>query len=152
MTKMTHFTATGKRCRRIRKLQRNTNNISVAGPGSSGTPSVYEILDQCSDIHKVLIKSQQILNDCRRELEDMTTQINHAESSDTLDAMTVSLDNNERFGTVNHKFMFNELDGEYAHLLRGVEALKDRSRAFGSLYDSVGYSFDTGRARKVQRN
>lgn len=119
---------------------------------ASQLPNVYDFLDQCSDVHKILLKSQQILNDAMRELEDMDTQLEAARNDTVPDAMTVDLESDENFGAVNHKFMFNELGDEYSDALEGIERLKSGGCDFGSLYTKIGHSFAGGEAKKCDES
>ena len=141
-----------KRSKQIHKQSRAVLARAVAPTLPTELPNVYDILEQCSDMHKVLLKSQQILNDVMREIEDMDVQLEGARNDTTPDALTVDMDADEHFGAVNHKFMFNELGEEYSNMLSGIETLKSGGCDFGSLYDKIGHSFAGGEAKKLQKD
>ena len=138
-------TLTVKRSKHIHKKSKDLRLKAEAGPAAN----VYDFLEQCSDVHKVLLKSQQILNDCMREIQDMDAQIEGAQNDRTVDALTVDLDAGDNFAGVDHKFMFNELDEECNALLAGVQAFKSGGVDFGSLFTKVGHEFAGGEARRL---
>lgn len=142
-------------CNKSKKIFKKSKTISykpISKPiDVSTSPCVYDILSECSDIHKILLKSQQILNDFRREIEDMNTQLDYAQNNQIVDSLTVDLDN-ELYGTVNHKFMFNELSEEYTTKLSGIEKLKSGDCQYGSLYDRIEHSFDGGHFKTHNKN